>query len=291
MAELRTVGLLSPGEMGAAIGGVLVQGGLNVITCLDGRGALTRLRASEAGIDDVADYDLLVERADLVLSVLVPSEARALAERVAGSMTRTSARPPYVDCNAISPQTVRELGATIQSAGADFIDAGIIGGPPRRPAEGRTRFYCSGPATAVFESLREYGLDVRGVGPEIGRASSLKMVYAASTKGTTALWTELLIAARRLGVEALLLDEFGDSAGPARQLQGIPSMPRRARRWIGEMEEIAATFAGAGLTPLMLEGAAEVYRLVGASPLADQTERDPDPSLESVLDVLAGESS
>jgi hypothetical protein len=114
------------------------------------------------------------------------------------------------------------------------------------------------------------------------------MVYAASTKGTTALWTELLVAARSLGLGEALLAELGSNNPVARhQLTGIPGMPRRARRWVGEMEEIAATFASVGLTPRMLEGAADMYRLISATPLADQTSREPDPALDTILETLA----
>ena len=67
----------------------------------------------------------------------------------------------------------------------------------------------------------------------------------------------------------------------------LPSMPRRARRWVGEMEEIATTFEGVGLTPRMLSGAADVYRMVGDTPLADQTSREPDPTADRILEVLS----
>lgn len=286
----RTVGILSPGDMGAAIGAMIRAGGLDVLTCLDGRGDLTRLRAREAGIRDVPDLDALVAQADLILSVLVPAEALPLAERVAAAMARTGAAPIYADCNAIAPQTVATINQLITGAGAHFIDAGIIGGPPR--AGSNTRIYSSGPDTTPLEALRACGLDIRAVGAEIGQASGLKMVYAASTKGTTALWTELLVAARALGLDDALMAEFGMSRSDvsARMLAGIPSMPRRARRWVGEMEEIAATFEGLGLTPRTLQGAADIYRLVGDTPLADQTSRQPDPSLDTILDTLVQHS-
>ena len=284
--EARTVGILSPGEMGAAIGAVLRQSGLDVVTCLDGRSNLTRLRAEEAGIRAARDYDELVGSVDILLSVLVPAEARSIAERVASSMSRTAARPVFVECNAIAPQTVRGIESVIRQAGGTFIDAGIIGSPPRHPGDD-TRFYCAGPDTSAFEALAEYGLDVRVVGPEIGQASGLKMVYAASTKGSTALWTELFVAARALGLEGALTAEFGpDHVVARRQLGSIPSMPRKSRRWVGEMEEIAATFAHLGLTPRMLEGAADMYRFVGDTPLADQTSREPDPPVAAILDAL-----
>ena len=285
--SLQTVGILSPGEMGSAIGRVLRDNGLKVITCLEGRSELTRLRSQESGFNDVPSYDQLVAEAELLLSVLVPAEAVAVAEKVADSLRRTGARAVYAECNAISPRTVAGIDLLITEAGSSFIDAGIIGPPPS--ARGNTRFYCSGPDCTPLETLNEYGLDVRVVGPVIGQASGLKMVYAASTKGTTALRTELLVAARALGLDEALAQEFSLSRSDVSQqiIAQIPSMPRRSRRWIGEMEEIAATFKGLGLTPRILEGVADIYRFVAETTLADQTSREPDPSIDAILDALA----
>ena len=282
----KVVGILSPGDMGSAIGQTLRDNGLRVLTCLRGRSDLTRLLAQEAGFEEVPSYDQLVVEVDLLLSVLVPAEAVPLAEQVAESVRRTGTTLVYADCNAVSPQTSARIDRIIVGAGATFIDAGIIGSPPR--AGNNTHIYCSGPDCRALQALSQYGLDVRTVGPRIGQASGLKMVYAASTKGTTALWTELLVAARAMGLGEALAQEFSMSRpGISRQLMSaIPSMPQRSRRWIGEMEEIAATFEELGLTPKILQGAADIYRFVGETPLADQTSRDPDPSLDAVLDSL-----
>lgn len=284
---IMAVGILSPGDMGSAIGRVLREHGMDVLTCLEGRSELTRLRAQEAGFKDTASYDELVKQVQLLLSVLVPAEAASVARLVASSLRRTGARLVYADCNAVSPRTATEIARIVTEAGARFIDAGIIGPPPDQ--RGATRFYCSGPECSALEALAERGLDVRVVGPQVGQASGLKMVYAASTKGTTALWTELLVAAKALGLGDALAAEFSLSRSDTSQrlMGGIPSMPRRARRWVGEMEEIAATFESLGLTPLMLQGAAEIYRFVGETTLADQTSRQPDPPLDAVLDALS----
>ena len=284
--SVRTVGILSAGDMGAAVGNVLRHGGLDVATCLTDRSELTRLRAAEAGMREAPSIDALVEQSDVLLSVLVPSEATAVAEQVADSMSRTGARPVFVECNAIAPQTVVRIATLIGDAGGTLVDVGIIGAPPR-PGQGGVRFYCSGQDTSRFEELAKHGLDVRRVGQAVGQASGLKMVYAASTKGTTAVWTELLVAARALGLSDALLAEFGDARLPKQLVERVPEMPRRARRWIGEMEEIAHTFEELGLTPKIFEGAADMYRLVGETPLADQTSREPDPELDAMLDVLA----
>ena len=284
------VGIMSPGDMGSAIGKFLTGSGFSVATALEGRSELTRIRAQEAGMRDLVSLDHLVADSDLLLSVLVPSEALAMAQRVAESVKRTNHRPVYADLNAIAPQTVREIDRVITGAGVTFIDGGIIGSPPVKGRKG-TRVYCSGPATGALESLRDSGLDIRKVGPLVGQASGLKMVYAASTKGITALWTELMVAARALGLEDALRAEFETSGVNISEVSGrICSMPRRARRWVGEMEEIAKTFDSVGLTPKMLTGAADMYRLVGATPLADQTSRQPDPALDTVLEALANQA-
>jgi len=281
---LQRVGVMSVGDMGAGFGDVMHQNGLQVYTCLAGRSDLTRLRAGEAGFIDTPDLDALVSQVDLILSIIVPDEATNIAQQIADAMIRTGAKPAYADVNAIAPQTVRGIETIIRDAGASFIDAGIIGGPPRK---GYTPFIpCSGPDTAIFQALTNYALDVRFVGEEVGQASGLKMVYAASTKGTTALWTELLTAARILGLEDVLRAEIEESPVYARTRNSIPSMPNRSRRWVGEMEEIARTFEDIGMTPKILLGAAEMYDLVGQTPLGDLTTRDPNPTVDEVIDAL-----
>lgn len=278
---VQTVGLLSPGEMGGSLGKTLRQGGLNVITSLSGRSELTRLRAAEADIRDVGSLDDVVKQSDLVMSVLVPAEAEAVAEEVAGSMQRTGSRPVFVDCNATARQTAMRIGSRIREAGATFVDAGICG----------RRIYCSGPETEAFESLRDHGLDIRRVGPEIGQASGLKMLHSATTKGTRAMWIELLTAARAMGLSDALSAELAEGPDMVTKalIDNIVHEPRRSRRMIGELEEVALTFQGLGLTPRMLEGAADMHRLISATALADQSPREPDPPLDTILDTLAGQ--
>ncbi|HEX5140442.1 MAG TPA: DUF1932 domain-containing protein [Dehalococcoidia bacterium] len=278
-------GIMSSGDMGSGFGSVLHAAGLEVYTCLAGRSDFTRQRAAEAGFTDTADLDTLVQNIDLFISVLVPSEALPLARDVAAAMKRTGATPAYADLNAIAPQTVLEIESTIRASGAKFIDGGIIGGPPRQGYS--PHIAVSGPDVAVVEALRDHNLNIRVTGPKVGQASGLKMVYAASTKGTTALWTELLTASRALGLEDALKEELGET-NPVFSWakRSIPSMPNRARRWIGEMEEIAKTFEGLGLTPNILQGAADMYTLVSQTPLADLTSRDPNPTVEEVMEAL-----
>ena len=281
---LKTVGIISAGDMGAGIGGVLGTNGLEVITALDGRSKLTQTRATEAGMRDVGNVDNLVQEAELVLSVLVPAQATNIAQATADAMGRTGAQPTYAECNAIAPKTVERISEIIGATGATFIDAGIIGSPPPK----HSRFHCSGPDTSLFEELAGHGLKVLRVGPHIGQASGLKMVYGASTKGAWALWIELLTAGRALGLSEALMAEFaaGNATVNAHYTTGVTDAPRRVRRWVDEMEEVASTFESVGLTPKLMQGVAEMFRLVGETHLGDQTSREPNPELDAMLDVL-----
>lgn len=286
---IQTVGLLSPGEMGHTIGGVLHANGLRVLTHLGDRSARSRDLAMQAGMEDTRSLDDLVTESQILLSVLVPARAVAVADQVATALERTGADLLYVDCNAIAPATVEQIGARILAAGGRFSDAGIVGPPPRKP--GTTRIYASGPGAAEFAELSAAGLDVRVIGDRIGQASGLKMCYAALTKGLIALGTELLIAAHLMGLDDALRDEQRESI-PAvlGWLEGsIPGMPPKAYRWVGEMEEIAATFSALGMTPRMLEGAADVYRFVETTPLGKEKPETRDMSRDAygVVNALA----
>ena len=197
---LRAIAILSPGNMGAAVGRVLRESGYDVVTNLDGRSDRTRTLAAEAGFLAVSGMDGIVEEADLVMSILVPSEAISVAREAAAAMGRTGARPAFADCNAVSPDTARKLGEIIEAAGGRYIDAGIIGGPPG--AASPPRFYASGPHEAVLGELDGKGIIVPQLGGEVGRASAIKMCYASMTKGASALETAALVAAYRLGLSS-----------------------------------------------------------------------------------------
>jgi 3-hydroxyisobutyrate dehydrogenase-like beta-hydroxyacid dehydrogenase len=260
VTTIKTVGILSPGDMGSGVGDVLHQHGLRVLTCLSGRGGDSRARAEAAGIEDVADLEVLVRECDAILSIVPPSVAGAIADQVAAAVRATSADLLYADCNAIAPGTVRGIADTLLDAGARFADAGIIGGPPNRSSN---RTYASGPGARELEQLREYGLDIRVLDGDVGAASGLKCCYAAMTKGVQALGAELLTAARLLGVEDDLRAEqnLGSDLATVRKFveRMLPSMPPKAYRWIGEMEEIARCFEEVGLPGRLMMGAADVY--------------------------------
>lgn len=287
---ITTVGILSPGDMGHSIGAVLQKNGVQVLTCLEGRSQRTRDLAAEAGIEDAGSIAELVEQCDILLSVLVPARATEVAEQVAEAIRSTGVDLVYADCNAIAPQTVRAIAQTIEDAGGTFADGGIIGPPPRRPGN---RIYTSGPGASTLAELNDFGLDVRVLDGAIGQASGLKMCYAALTKGLQALGAELLVAARLMDLEDVLAEEQHGSVAVVREWieNAIPTMPPKAYRWVGEMEEIAATFEHLGLTPLIFQGAADIYRFVETTEIGKETPENRDRSRDGmgVIAALADE--
>jgi 3-hydroxyisobutyrate dehydrogenase-like beta-hydroxyacid dehydrogenase len=288
MAASR-VALISTGDMGNSVGRLLREGGATVSTCLAGRSPRTAKLAEQAGIVGVADDDRLVAGCDVFLSIIPPGEAVALAERIGKAMTRTGAKPVYVDCNAISAETMQRIAAVLKPTGAPVVDAGIIGPPPAKGSA--TKFYSSGPKAPAYDTLKAHGLDVRWVSERIGDASLLKMSYGGLTKGLQALATALLISAERGGVGPALAAELADSQAAVlgwldRQL---PKMPPKAYRWVAEMEEGAATLEAAGLPAGLLQGAARLYAGIALTPLGKETPetRDKDQSRAAMATALA----
>ena len=269
--SLKTIAILSPGDMGHGVGMALARRGYEVITCLAGRSARTRELAAAGGFADVPTLAEMAERADLIMSILVPAQAEGVARAVAAALRRAGVSRPFADCNAVSPATAARMATIINSAGGDYIDGGIIGGSPARGAV--PNIYVSGPSAAIMDELDGKGIGVPNLGAEIGRASGIKMCYASMTKGTSALRVAMLTAARSLGLYDELIAELSHSQGAALAAMesGVPSLPANAGRWIGEMDEIAATFAAAGVTPHFHEGAAEIFRLLASTPFADES--------------------
>lgn len=291
---IRTVAIFAPGEMGHAIGRVLVEGGLRVTTNLADRSRRTRRLAAAAGIIDARDDVEAIESADIVLSVLPPDQAVDMATRLASAIAAVTDKPLYIDLNAVAPATAVEAAEIIDSVGGPFLDGGIVGPPPKPGRSLGPRLYVSGAADAVQFALglRGHGLDVRAVPGGVGAASALKMCYAAVTKGLTALATVSLAAAKCYGIDRELAAEMAASQRMLsdRFERALPEMAPKAYRWVGEMEEVARTVADVGLDPKLFLGAADIYRLVTATSLGQETpeERSVGLTANEVAEIVAG---
>jgi 3-hydroxyisobutyrate dehydrogenase-like beta-hydroxyacid dehydrogenase len=263
-----TVGLLHPGEMGAVVGACLRATGVRVVWPSAGRSEASRRRARAAGLEDVGAVAAVVAISDVVLSVCPPGSAADVARLVAGARFGGL----YVDANAVAPATAREVGRIAGGAGAEFVDGGIIGPPPREP--GTTRLYLAGPRAGEVAGLfKGSALDAIVLPGEVGTASALKMAYAAWTKGSSALLLAVRALAIREGVDGELGAEWEMSQPGlgARSEAALTGNARKAWRFVGEMEEIAATFAAAGLPAGFHEACAAIYARLGRYKDAPET--------------------
>ena len=260
-----TIALIGAGEMGSAVGRRLRAMGAHVITELKGRSGQSARRAADAGLEVVTDDQSLVSAANFVLSIVPPGVASAVAERFRLPLSTTGRKPVFVECNAISPQTVRRIEEILSETGCSFVDAGIIGGPP--PSDDLSagpRIYASGSYAQTFSSLGQYGLDIFVLEGPIGAASALKLAYAGLTKGFTALGAAMVGAAARHHLADALRSELAHSQPDMliRLERFLPTMLPKAYRWVAEMEQIA-DFAGDESTGASLyQGAARVYQQI-----------------------------
>jgi len=234
-----TIAVIAMGEMGSATARRLRERGATVLTSLAGRSAASAARAEKAGALPVASDDELVAQADFILSIVPPGDAVALAERLAPALGRAARKPVFVDCNAVSPQTVGRIGAALEGTGCGYVDAGIIGPPPS--ATGRTIFYASGEGAKEFDRLSAYGLTIRVMDGPVGAASAMKLSYAGITKGCTAIGSAMMLGATRGGTADALLQELSESQPMLLNwMRGfVTRMPPKAYRWVAEMHEIA----------------------------------------------------
>lgn len=266
--------------MGAAVGAALRAGGARVLWTSDGRSAATRARAERAGLEDARTVAAVVAASEIVLSVCPPESALDVARDVVAMKFSGL----YVDGNAVSPATARELGAIVEQGGATYVDGGIVGPPPQK--RGTTRLYLAGAPAARVAALFAAGpLDAVVLDGKAGAASALKMSYAAWTKGSQALLMAVRALAIAEGVDDGLLREWQISQAdlPGRSERAVQGTAPKAWRFVGEMEEIAAAFADAGLPSGFHQAAAEVYQR-----LAGYKDTTTPPTISEATDKLRG---
>ncbi len=253
---IESVGILHPGEMGSSLAQTVHNTVGKVYWCSQGRSEATRTRAEQHGLLEITTLTEFCQRCALIIGVCPPHAAQQLAQ----SLVAAGYQGLYLEANAIAPATVQHLAAMLAAAGITLVDGGIVGLPAK--ARGTTWLYLSGPrADEVRQCFTAGPFESVVLGPHVGQASALKMLYAAWNKGKTALWGATLAAAEHYGVRNALEIQFdqhaaGQTAAMHNQLR---SVARKAWRFTGEMEEIAATLAASGAPPEFFVAAAEVY--------------------------------
>jgi 3-hydroxyisobutyrate dehydrogenase-like beta-hydroxyacid dehydrogenase len=280
---VQTIGLVGVGAMGAGIGGSLVSAGSRVVSVLADRSTASRARAVAQGIEEVDDLGAVMARTRILLSIVPPGVASAVADGAARAATAIGAEGRiFVDCNAISPGRSRQIAGAVRAAGMSYVDGGLIGAPP---SPGRpTALYLSGEGgDVVADALRTPEIRAEWLGPEpAAAASALKMSYAAWTKGLNALALSIRALARAEGVDEALVAEWQRSQPAAlAAVDRAPATAAKAWRWVAEMREIATSLDEAGLPDGAFLSAAEVYRR-----LERYKDIDAPPTVDEMVDAV-----
>jgi 3-hydroxyisobutyrate dehydrogenase-like beta-hydroxyacid dehydrogenase len=250
------IGVLHPGQMGAAIGAQLVGAGHRVLWCPAGRSERTDGRARAAGLRTVGSVAEMLAGSEVVFSICPPAAAEQLAGRIAAHRFAGL----FVEANAINPARMGTIGERVRAGGATVVDGAIIGPPPS--ADRRTRVYLSGPpgaVDAVHQLLSGSQAEPRRIDDRIGSASALKMAYGSFQKISRALAAVSHALADEFGVTEHLAAEataLGRNALAERDV--VAGVAPRAWRWEPEMREVAESLRAAGLPPELAVAGAEV---------------------------------
>ena len=272
------IGLLHPGEMGVSVAASAINNGHQVFWLPKGRSAKTVERAEKHGLFAMDSLGVMCQECEIILSVCPPHAA----EDVADVVIKEGYSGLYLDANAISPKRAQSIGGKMKTAGIDYVDGGIIGGPAWEPKN--TWLHLSGEKAGEIVSIFSKGpLETKVIGSEIGKASALKMCYAAYTKGTSALLSAIIATAESNGVRKELADQWDvDDVGFSEQVnRRVRRVTAKAWRFEGEMREIAETFEDAGLPSEFHNAAAEIYNRMAGFKDSPET-----PELGDILSAL-----
>jgi L-threonate 2-dehydrogenase len=263
VAAFRKIGILSIGEMGYHWARLLKEHAVEVLTSTSGRSEITQKRAENAGVQSVP-LPRLVSEADLIVSIVVPFAARKIAAKVGKALVKVGRKDClYLDANAISPMTADTIGQVLSQAQAGFVDGAIIGSANKLSD---AVVYVSGPRAEELRALGDCGLTVEVLGAKIGQASAFKIVYAGLTKGLQALFTELLLGARKFDLLQEIMRRYEESfPGLVGKVgRGIAALPVHASRRAEEMRELGATFRHNGLKAVMAPATQKILEAIAA---------------------------
>lgn len=266
VSAMRTIGVCGVGMMGAAVGARLSEGGLRVVTALRKESTIAPGDLGARGIDVAGSVEELVGEVDVLLSIMGSSDAPGFGDQVLRALERSPREGlVFAECNLLEPALSMSICERIEAAGAVVVDAGICGAPPR-PGHAPT-FFVSGPRAGELAFLEDHGFPVWDVGPELGAASRLKVLSAASWQGSVALMGSVLLAARRHGLDGWLTRDLEEHQQPLFSwfASAIEDAVGKSPRWAPDMAVISQVLESAGVSGAHHEAAGEFYRALSRS--------------------------
>ena len=271
------VGFLGFGEVASTISGWLTDGGVEVYTSLENRSPKTQNLARKYEVKICKDNKKVAEISDILISAVTPAEAVNVAREVGKYV-----KGVYVDINNISPQTVKKALTYIENC--KTVDAAIMGGVKKQDI--LVEIIASGSEATQFSSLNRYGLNIKVISPDTGKAKALKMLRSYYTKGVSALLIESLYAAYQMGLDEELLKYLEKTEGPEFQKSAISRIKNttyHAERKAQEMDELINFIQDYG-NPLMARSTKESFETISKTIELDKKPGDYKEIFESLKD-------
>jgi 3-hydroxyisobutyrate dehydrogenase-like beta-hydroxyacid dehydrogenase len=259
MSEItvRRVALVGFGEAGSILGADLAALGREVVTydiLLDASASRAAMleKASRARVRAADSFEAAVKDADLVISAVTAGSSADVA-RNAGKALR--AGQIFLDINSCSPATKRSNAQSVQSSGADYVEAAVMAPVP--PQRLKVPMLLGGRRAAELAPvLMALGMNAIHIADEIGVASAVKMCRSIVIKGLEALTVESMLAARRFGAEKEVLASLQGTFPQMGWQDKLPDylvsrVAEHGRRRAAEMREVAHTLEDVGMEPIM----------------------------------------
>jgi putative dehydrogenase len=268
------IGIMSIGEMGYHWAKLLTEHGAEVMTFDRNRSNVTRKRAENAGVKSTGTLVELCTRADLIVSIVVPSAAPKIAAEIAQAAAEVNRKQLiYFDANAISPMTAETISTVLSEKGVSFVDGCIIGSASRM--DKGSVVYASGPEASRILELGAYGLNVQVLGGGTSQASAFKVVYAGLTKGLQGLFVELLMGAKSFGLLDEIIERYDESfPGLLEKVSpSIVGLRTHAGRRAEEMDELKRTYAHYGMQALLAPAIQEVLASISELDIRQSSDR------------------
>jgi len=283
----KTIGLLYPGEMGAAIAALFTARGLRVVTTLGHRGAQTANRCMAAGVTILPSLADVIRESDVLFSIVPPAAAQDVADACCELAHVAPADALFVDLNSVGPDLAISLSNQLKRHGVSFVD-GAINGLAKNLATTCTLFL-SGSRAADISDLFSGGMKTRLLGDLPGRASAMKMLLSGLSKGVCALFIETALTAHRHGMLHEMIEAYGKIYPGVMGIveRMLPTYPQHAARRADEMRELEQTAETAGIEPCMLAAARHVHELLAGADFSEAGQ--PAWTIPTVIEGLAAQ--
>ncbi|MGZ7134875.1 MAG: NAD(P)-binding domain-containing protein [Methanobacterium sp.] len=225
------IGFIGFGDVGYTLASGLLNEGMEVSTCIQGRSSKTQKIAEEMDLNLCKSNKELAEASDILISAVNPQSAIKIAQYVGEYVSGI-----YVDINNVSPKTVKKTLSFIKNG--KVVDASIIGAVRKGL---NVPIITSGPYADQFAELNNYGMNIEVIGAEIGQASAIKILRSSFTKGISALLFETLYSAYQMGIDQEVLKYISKTECEGFEISAasrLISSAFHAKRRYEEMDEV-----------------------------------------------------